>query len=64
MGKRARIRPEKLGPKLLQIRLSLGPLTQKQMLQRLGIGDDYERNTLSNWERVAEPPLPILLKYE
>jgi transcriptional regulator with XRE-family HTH domain len=34
------------------------------MLRRLGIEGDYDRATISGYERgVREPPLPILLEY-
>ena len=34
------------------------------MLKRLGLQEDYDRATISGYERgEREPPLPILLKY-
>lgn len=61
MGRRARLRPERLAEKLRQIRLSLG-LSQTEMLNRLGFDFHYTR--ISEYELGKnEPALPILLKY-
>jgi transcriptional regulator with XRE-family HTH domain len=63
MGGAARIRPERLAEKLLQIRLSLG-LSQTEMLRRLGFEGRITYHRISNYERgTGEPPLPILLQY-
>jgi transcriptional regulator with XRE-family HTH domain len=63
MGRVRRPSPARLTEKLLQIREALG-LSQNGMLRRLGIEDDYDRATISGYERgVREPPLPVLLEY-
>src|SRR6185295_979874 len=54
---------ERLGEKLLQIRLALG-LSQDGMLERLGLAEKYFRSRISAYERgEREPHLPILLLY-
>ena len=54
---------ERLGEKLLQIRLALG-LSQDGMLECLGLSDKYFRSRISAYERGdREPHLPILLLY-
>jgi transcriptional regulator with XRE-family HTH domain len=61
MGRRARLRPERLAEKLRQIRISLG-LSQTEMLNRLGFDIHYSR--ISEYELGKnEPALPILLRY-
>ncbi len=63
MGKKARLRPERLPEKLLQIRLALG-LSQTEMLKRLGFDDYMIYNRISEYELgKSEPPLPVLLRY-
>jgi transcriptional regulator with XRE-family HTH domain len=63
MGVRARQRPERLGEKLLQIRLALG-LSQSELIKRLGIEDIISYKKVSDYERGnREPTLPILLRY-
>jgi transcriptional regulator with XRE-family HTH domain len=63
MGRVRRPSPFRLTEKLLQIRETLG-LSQNGMLRMLGIEDEYDRATISGYERgVREPPLPILLEY-
>jgi len=63
MGRRARLRPERLAEKLLQIRQALG-LSQTEMLKRLGFDDVIVYNRISEYELGKnEPPLPILLRY-
>lgn len=63
MGKASRQRPERLAEKLLQIRNVLG-LSQSQMLNRLGIGEESYRNYISNFETgKREPPLLVILSY-
>jgi transcriptional regulator with XRE-family HTH domain len=63
MGRTRRPSPARLTEKLLQIREALG-LSQNGMLRQLGIEDDYDRATISGYERgVREPPLPVLLEY-
>lgn len=52
---------ERLGEKLLQIRLALG-LSQDGMLDRLGLSDKYFRSRISAYELGdREPHLPTLL---
>lgn len=61
MGRRARLRPERLAEKLRQVRLALG-LSQTEMLNRLGFDIHYTR--ISEYELGKnEPALPILLRY-
>lgn len=63
MGRRARMRPERLAEKLLQIRNALG-LSQSELLRRLEMEEVIEYQRISEYELgVSEPPLPILLMY-
>ena len=63
MGKRARMKQERLAEKLLQIRDALG-LTQSEMLRRLGFEDAIDYKRISEYELGKnEPPLAILLQY-
>lgn len=63
MGRAARLRPERLAEKLLQIRESLG-LSQSEMVEHLGLGDMLYRNNISGYETgEREPSLLVLLKY-
>ena len=63
MGRAVRLKPARLGGKLLQIRNALG-LSQSEMLERLGFADAIWYNQISAYERGRnEPPLPILLQY-
>jgi transcriptional regulator with XRE-family HTH domain len=58
-----RLRPERLGEKLRQIRLSLG-LSQSEMLKRLDAEDLIVYSQISGYETgQREPPLIILLRY-
>jgi transcriptional regulator with XRE-family HTH domain len=58
-----RLKPERLGEKLRQIRLSLG-ISQTEMLNRLGVGELIVYSQLSGYESGArEPSLMILLRY-
>jgi transcriptional regulator with XRE-family HTH domain len=58
-----RVQQERLGEKLLSIRLSLG-LSQTEMLHRLGVEDLIVYNQISRYENgQREPPLVILLAY-
>ena len=63
MGKRARMRPERLHEKLRQIREALG-LSQSEMLRRLAFEEtlDYKRISDYEWGK-NEPPLAVLLSY-
>jgi transcriptional regulator with XRE-family HTH domain len=59
----ARLRPERLGEKLRQIRLSLG-LSQTEMLKRLDAESLIVYSQISQYETdTREPPLQILLRY-
>ncbi|HEV2880717.1 MAG TPA: helix-turn-helix transcriptional regulator [Pyrinomonadaceae bacterium] len=63
MGRKARIRPERLADKLRQIRNTLG-LSQSDMLWRLGYGEVLNLGRMSDYEQgKSEPPLPVLLEY-
>ena len=63
MGRKPRLKPERLGEKLLRIRKSLA-LSQSQMLKRLGFEDVIDYRRISEFELGdAEPPLPVLLRY-
>jgi transcriptional regulator with XRE-family HTH domain len=63
MGKRARMRQERLADKLLQVRLTLG-LSQSEMLRRLGFDDVFDYKRISEYELgKSEPPLAVLLQY-
>jgi transcriptional regulator with XRE-family HTH domain len=58
-----RFRPERLGEKLREIRLSLG-LSQTEMLKRLGLEDAIWYTQISSYELGRrDPPLMILLQY-
>ena|SRR5215208_3045910 len=63
MGKRARMRPNRLPEKLLHIRETLG-LSQSEMLRRLGYEAEMVAARISEFELGKnEPPLPVLLAY-
>jgi transcriptional regulator with XRE-family HTH domain len=63
MGKRARMKQERLAEKLLQIRLALD-LSQSEMLRRLGFEDVLDYKRISEYELGKnEPPLAVLLQY-
>jgi transcriptional regulator with XRE-family HTH domain len=63
MGRKPRLRPERLAEKLLRIRESL-ELSQSEMLRRLGFEDLINYRRISEFELGdAEPPLPVLLQY-
>jgi len=63
MGRKARIRPERLADKLRQIRTALG-ISQSDMLWRLGYGEVLNLGRMSDYEQgKSEPPLPVLLEY-
>lgn len=58
-----RFRPQRLGEKLREIRLSLG-LSQTEMLKRLGLEDEIWYTQVSSYELGRrDPPLMILLQY-
>lgn len=63
MARGARVRPERLSEKLLQIRLALG-LSQSELLRRLGFEDAMDYRRVSEFERgTTEPHLSVLLEY-
>jgi transcriptional regulator with XRE-family HTH domain len=63
MGKKPRLKQERLGEKLLQIRSAL-ELSQTAMLNRLGVEDLIPYTQISKYETgMGEPPLIILLQY-
>jgi transcriptional regulator with XRE-family HTH domain len=63
MGKQVRKRPERLPGKLLGIRQQLG-LSQSEMVRRLGLAGEIERDYVSKFERgTLEPTLHVLLLY-
>ena len=63
MGRGARVKPDRLPEKLLQIRSSLG-LSQSELLRRLGLEDAMDYRRISEFERgTTEPPLLIVLQY-
>lgn len=63
MGKGIRQRPKRLPGKLLEIRRKLG-LSQNEMVRRMGLADEIERDYVSKFERgTLEPSLWVLLQY-
>ena len=63
MGRKVRMKPERLPEKLFQVRNSLG-LSQAGMLRQLGFEDLIDYRRVSEFEPGnAEPPLPVLLQY-
>lgn len=63
MARGARIRPERLPEKLLQIRSALG-LSQSELLRRLGLEEQMDYRRISEFERgTTEPHLTVLLQY-
>jgi transcriptional regulator with XRE-family HTH domain len=61
MARGARLKPERLAEKLVQIRTMLG-LSQNELIRRLEV--DLTQNRISEYETgKGEPPLPILLRY-
>jgi transcriptional regulator with XRE-family HTH domain len=63
MARGARVRPERLPEKLLEIRLALG-LSQSELLRRLGFEDVMDYRRISEFERgTTEPHLTVLLEY-
>jgi transcriptional regulator with XRE-family HTH domain len=54
---------ERLGEKLLQIRIALG-LSQSEMLRRLGYEESVYYTRISDYEHGKRvPPLPLVLEY-
>jgi transcriptional regulator with XRE-family HTH domain len=63
MARGARVKPRRLGEKLLEIRLALG-LSQSELLRRLGLEDVMDYRRISEFERgTTEPHLSALLEY-
>lgn len=63
MARGARIRPERLSEKLLQIRTALG-LSQSELLRRFGLEEQMDYRRISEFERgTTEPHLSVLLQY-
>jgi transcriptional regulator with XRE-family HTH domain len=63
MARGARVKPRRLGEKLLEIRLALG-LSQSELLRRLGLEDVMDYRRISEFERgTTEPHLSVLLEY-
>jgi transcriptional regulator with XRE-family HTH domain len=63
MGRKPRIKPERLAEKLRQLREALG-LSQSEMWRHLGVEDLIWFKQISTYELgTNEPPLPILLRY-
>ena len=61
----ARPRPKRLAEKLLAIRSKLdGGISQNELIVRLGLVNELERERISKFERgVLEPPLFVLCAY-
>src|SRR2546423_702980 len=63
MGKKPRMKQERLATKLLQIRTALD-LSQSEMLKRLGFDEVLDYKRISEYELGNnEPPLAVLLSY-
>ena len=63
MGTKQRPRPKRLAEKLLKIRTDLG-LSQDELIDRFGLGDNLFSATISQFERgLREPSYIVLLKY-
>lgn len=63
MGRASRRKPERLAEKLLTIRRAFG-LSQAEMVNRLGCGEELTANHISKFELGKnEPSLTVLLKY-
>ena len=65
MGRAKQYHPARLAEKLLYIRNNLGGgLSQDDMVSRLGMSDQLNRNYISCFERGTRvPPLNVLLAY-
>ena len=65
MGREKQYRPTRLAEKLLHIRNCLdGGLSQDDMVRRLGMPEELNRNYISCFERGTRvPPLNVLLAY-
>lgn len=63
MGRTSRKKPVRLAEKLTRIRTAFN-LSQNELIVRLGLQDELQRETVSNFERgVREPSLLVLLAY-
>jgi transcriptional regulator with XRE-family HTH domain len=63
MGKQTRKRPKRLPEKLFEIREKLG-LSQSEMVRRMALTNEIERDYISKFERgTLEPTLWVLLQY-
>ena len=63
MGRKARMKPERLSEKLLKIRTALA-LSQSELLRRLGFEDSMDYRRISEFERgTTEPHLAVVLQY-
>jgi transcriptional regulator with XRE-family HTH domain len=63
MGSAARRKPQRLGEKLLEIRVDLG-LSQNGLIRQMGFEDDLTQAQISMFERgVRQPSLLILAAY-
>jgi len=61
MARGARLKPERLAEKLIQLRTALG-LSQNELIRQLDV--DLTQNRISEYETgKGEPPLPVLLRY-
>ena len=61
MARGARLKPNRLVEKLVQLRTALG-LSQNELIRELGV--DLTQNRISEYETgKGEPPLPVLLRY-
>lgn len=61
MARGARLKPERLAEKLVQLRTALG-LSQNELIRGLDV--DLTQNRISEYETgKGEPPLPVLLRY-
>lgn len=63
MGVRPKVRQIRLAEKLLNVRKALN-LSQNEMIERLGLEEPFNRQSISFYERgKLEPPLFVLLRY-
>jgi transcriptional regulator with XRE-family HTH domain len=63
MGRTPREKPARLAAKLIHIRSALN-LSQDDMIRRLGVERQFNREEISKYERALRvPSLPTLLKY-
>ena len=63
MGRKPRLKPERLAEKLVHIRTALG-ISQSDMHRQLGLGDLIDAKRISEYELGNnEPPLPVILGY-